>query len=441
MLAARTLAHVLATRAVPRGAVVVLDEAGQIGARQLRDLVQLARERHARLILSGDTRQHGAVAASDALRALEAYGRVRIAEIATIRRQDPARGRSTEERRFIARYRAAVKAAAAGDALDSFNRLEKLGCIREVVDAKRSAALAREFVTAVGRKETTLVVAQTWAEVHRVNEAIREALRADGKLGRGTELRTFRPLDATVAQRRDPHFYAEGQHVYFLRRYGRFAKGDVCEVRGATARGIVVRKAGVETTVGFSYADRVIVAESVRLEIAPGDRLQLKLNGRSPEGVALANGELVTVRRVNRDGAIVALDAAGRAKTIAPSQQLLTRGFAVTSYAAQGKTVDTVLFADAQSAAATSRNQWYVTISRGRKRVVVFTSDKSALRSHIARTAARPLALQLKVPGLASRLNPPAWVQRSRAVIAHLQRHAFLKRRHAALRQHIRRTL
>jgi ATP-dependent exoDNAse (exonuclease V) alpha subunit len=289
-------------------------------------------------------------------------------------------------------------------------------------------------------KETTLVVAQTWAEVHRVNEAIREALRGAGQLGRGMRLRTFRPVDATVAQRRDPHFYTPGQHVYFLRRYGRFAKGDVCEVRGATARGVLVHKAGVETTLGFRYADRLAVAEAVPLEVAPGDRLQLKLNGRSSEGVALNNGELVTVRHVRRDGGIVAVDAAGRAKTIAPAQQLLTRGFAVTSYAAQGKTVDTVLFADAQCAAATSRNQWYVTISRGRKRVVVFTSDKDALRAQIARTADRPLALHLRLPVVAPRLIPPAWVTRARAVIAHLHQRACLRRRHPAPNHQIRRT-
>lgn len=440
-LAAQTLAHVLAARAVPAASVLVVDEAGQIAARQLADLVQLARERHARLILSGDTRQHGAVAASDALRALEAYGHVRIAEITAIRRQDPSRGRSADERQFIARYRAAVKAAAAGDVAGSFARLEKLGCIREIGPADRSAALAQEFVAAVARKESTLVVAQTWSEVHRVNEAIREALRTRGQLGKGKTLRTFRPVDATVAQRRDPSFYIPGQHVYFLRRYGRFAKGDVCEVRGTNARGIILHKAGVDTTVGLRYADRLSVAEAVRLEIAPGDRLQLKLNGRSREGLALNNGELVTVQRVRRDGGIVAEDAAKRVKTIAPDQQLLTRGFAVTSYASQGKTVDTVLFSDAQSAAATNRNQWYVTISRGRRRVLVFTSDKHALRAQIEPLSDRPLALQLKTTQPPARRVEPNWAQRARTVIAHLQRRDFLRQRQSTRAPHPRHTV
>jgi hypothetical protein len=60
------------------------------------------------------------------------------------------------------------------------------------------------------------------------------------------------------------------------------------------------------------------------------------------------------------------------------------RGYAVTSYAAQGKTVDYVLFSDSAVKAATNEQQWYVTISRGRKGVKIFTADKIQLRENIA---------------------------------------------------------
>lgn len=426
-LPAQTLAHLLATQALPPGCVLLLDEAGQVGARQLRDLLELALQRRARLILSGDTRQHGAVAASDALRALEAYGDVRIAELQEIRRQDPHRGRTRDERQFIGRYRAAVESAAAGDAAGSFDRLERLGCIREVEPDQRAAALAREYLAAEARHETVLAVAQTWAEVHRANEAIRDALRGERKLGSGVMVTTLRPVDATVAERRLPEAYPLGSQVYFVRRYGRFAKGDVCEVRGAAAGGVTLAKDGRETTVGFRYADRLALVEPVRLELAPGDRLQLKLNGRSAEGISLTNGELVTVHAVRR-GSVVVRDAAGRTKTLSSNQCLLHRGYAVTSYASQGKTVDTVLFADAQNTAATSRNQWYVTISRGRKRVVVFTSDRAGLRAGVARLSDRPLALELKPDAMSAASRPVSWIARARELIAHLHRRACLRR-------------
>jgi ATP-dependent exoDNAse (exonuclease V) alpha subunit len=65
------------------------------------------------------------------------------------------------------------------------------------------------------------------------------------------------------------------------------------------------------------------------------------------------------------------------------------RGYAVTSYAAQGKTVDYVLFSDSAVKAATNEQQWYVTISRGRKGVKIFTADKIQLRQNIAHSGHR----------------------------------------------------
>jgi hypothetical protein len=240
---------------------------------------------------------------------------------------------------------------------------------------------------------------------------------------------TLQAIDATLAVRRDPSFYQSGQYAFFVQRYNRFAKGEACEILGATERGLVLRKNGRRSTMSFRYADRFVVAREVPLEIAPGDRLQLKFNGRSTEGVALNNGELVTVKSFRRGGGLLVEDTTGRIKTLKPDQRLLNRGYAVTSYASQGKTVDTVLFADAASRAASNDQQWYVTISRGRKRVIVFTPDKEALRLAAHRAGARPLALEVSPLPSSNSRRALAWVQRARAVVATLQRITFLQRR------------
>jgi hypothetical protein len=76
-------------------------------------------------------------------------------------------------------------------------------------------------------------------------------------------------------------------------------------------------------------------------------------------------------------------------------------GYAVTSYGSQGKTVDYVLFSDSTIKAATNGQQWYVTISRGRRGIRIFTPDKEQLRENVARSGHRPLALEL-----AARVSP-----------------------------------
>jgi ATP-dependent exoDNAse (exonuclease V) alpha subunit len=421
-LPAETLAHLLATKTLSRGTVVLLDEAGQVGGRQLRELIRLVQGNSGRLILSGDTRQHGAVTACDALRAIEKHAGLKPAVLRRIRRQDPKQGVSNWERGFIRRYRAAVKAAAKGDIVGSFDRLDALGCICESGWGKRPAAVVGEYLAASSRKEAPLVVTQTRDEVRELNELIREGLRSVGRLGVGQDITAWHPLELGEAQKRDPRYFEAGGQVFFLQRYGRYAKGDICEISGANERGVVLLKDGRRSTLSYRYTCRLLVTAASEMCIARGDRLQLKFNGKSVEGTPLNNGELVTVHRLRKSGALVVIGDDGRRKTLAPSQRLFARGYAVTSYGSQGKTVDTVIFADAASVAATSAKQWYVTISRGRKRVVVFTPDKEGLRANIQRAGERELALDLQT-GILPPVPTGDWRRRALAAIERTRLH------------------
>jgi hypothetical protein len=84
------------------------------------------------------------------------------------------------------------------------------------------------------------------------------------------------------------------------------------------------------------------------------------------------------------------------------------------------------LFADSSSRAATNANQWYVAISRGRKRVIVFTSDKEALRANIRRNAGSDLALTLTPDGAttpAANQRVSAWTRRAMVAIERSRLH------------------
>lgn len=125
----KTVTNFLLKRKLADDALIVVDEAGQIGGRQMLELMRVAHERNARVILSGDTRQHTAVEASDALRAIERHAGIKPVELHKIRRQDPARARNEDERQRIRQYRKAVEAAAAGKFDESFERLDKMGAV------------------------------------------------------------------------------------------------------------------------------------------------------------------------------------------------------------------------------------------------------------------------------------------------------------------------
>jgi ATP-dependent exoDNAse (exonuclease V) alpha subunit len=195
-----------------------------------------------------------------------------------------------------------------------------------------------------------------------------------------------------------------------------------CPAAGADDHGVSLMKEGRRSTVSHRYADHFAVVKAMKMEIAPGDRLQIKANGRSVEGERLHNGELVTVARIDPTGALVVNDDHGLSKTLAPSQRMFVHGYAVTSYASQGKTVDSVILADAGNPAATNAQQWYVSISRGRRHVVVLTPDRIKLRASIQHSGERELVTE------GQRMTPDLnmsyrWTQRNREIIELNQRY------------------
>jgi len=121
----------------------------------------------------------------------------------------------------------------------------------------------------------------------------------------------------------------------------------------------------------------------------------------------------------------------GQPKTLSSNQRLFNRGYAVTSYGSQGKTVDAVLFADSGCRAATTSEQWYVTISRGRKRVAVFTENKADLRAAVVRSGQKDLALDLNADPTAAARAHAEHIRRS---LEHAERyrrfHALIAMQH-----------
>lgn len=392
---AQTVSEFLTRKPMQCGGVVIVDETGQLGAKQMQALLLYVKENGGRIICSGDTRQHGAVEASDALRAIEKYSGLKAAELTAIRRQDPARAKTSSERDFIEQYKQAVREAAAGLAADSFERLEKQGAVVECGIGEQQEQLASHYLELARKNETTVVVAQTWSEIHRVNEAVRAALKRESLIGADEQkVAALETVDLTDAQKRDRRFYDAESVLVFNRDTNGFRKGQCGRLIAMGDKGLVIEGANKIREVSFAQLGRITVCREKEMELSPGDRLQLKANAKIKDGRGLANGELVTVAKVERDGRIFLRDG----RTLEKDYRQFVRGYAVTSYASQGKTVDYVLFSDAAVKAATSHQQWYVTISRGRKGVRIFTTDKEQLRENIARSGDRELALDLTKP-------------------------------------------
>jgi len=386
-----TVTNFLLRGELAEGAVIVVDEAGQIGGRQMVDLLRLASERNARVILSGDTRQHGAVEASDALLAIERYAGVKPVELHVIRRQDPALGRSKRESSEIRRYRKAVETAAVGKLAESFERLDKMGAVVSCGFGEQADKLAGEYVRLTEEKSSAVVVSQTWGEVHRVNSKVRDALKGKGLLGASdVTIQALDKLDLTNAQKRDKRYYPQDAVIVFNQKVRQAEPGMRGKLAGIVKAGVLVEIDGKCVTVSNKVLGKINVCLPREIPLTQGDKLHLKANRRLASGAPITNGELVVVKSIGVNGDIELTDG----RVLDKSFREFLPGYAVTSYGSQGKTVDYVLFSDSTIKAATNAQQWYVTISRGRRGVRIFTPDKTQLRENLLRSGHRPLALE-----------------------------------------------
>ena len=128
------------------------------------------------------------------------------------------------------------------------------------------------------------------------------------------------------------------------------ARGERGKLIGISAKRLALELNGNVQHVPLTDLDHINVCRERALALSPGDRLQLKANSTSVDGRKLANGEVVTVAHIKSSGAIRLTDG----RVLPPHYRQFLRGYAVTSYGSQGKTVDHVLFSDSAIRAATS---------------------------------------------------------------------------------------
>ena len=368
---ATTVARFLADprmREAARFGVVLVDEAGMLGTRDTLRLFDAAAAARARVVLVGDRRQTRSVSAGEPLRLLEERAGLRPAEVTEIVRQS-------------GRYKDAAKALSEGRVAEALGVLDELGWVRELPDDHRYEAMADEYVRASsgtrrdGTPKTVLAVSPTWAEAGRITAAVRERLKAEGRLGEERVLGAWVPAHLTGAQKRDPASYEPGDLLAFHQNAPGFRNG---------ARLVVAEGQDLP----LKYADRFEVYRPVRLAVAAGDRVRVTRNGAAADGRRLRNGTLHTVRGFTAAGDLV-LDG-GRVLPAAWGH--LALGYAVSAESSQGKTADTVLVGlSSQSFGAANQRRFGVPATRGRERVLVFTDDREGLL-RAARRADEPLS-------------------------------------------------
>jgi conjugative relaxase-like TrwC/TraI family protein len=419
---AETVAKLLESEALQKaahGSVILVDEAGLLSTRLADRLLDVAAKLEARVVLVGDVGQHHAVERGQAFDLLQKSGRMSVVEVNEIQRQRGA-------------YKRFVEQVVKHDWEQAFMSLDNMDAVIETTLEKRQKLLAADYVAAIEKGKSALVVAPTHVECENVTEGIRKALKEKHALKGSADWKILRNLSWTDAEKRDAAHYEPGMVVQINRHIRDFSLGEQLEVIGERDGMVRVRSRGALQdkikALPLSQPKSFAVYQRDAIEVCEGERIRITSSGRNADGHRLNNGTLYTVDYIAHDGALVLENGWRLDKDFAH----LDYGYATTSHTAQGKTVDWVFIAQSAqlSSGASDAKQFLVSTSRGREGLRIYTDCIELLRENVSRVRERPMATEL----LESVRTEPRQVEKSSAQSRHRK---STKRTAAELGHHV----
>jgi conjugative relaxase-like TrwC/TraI family protein len=369
-------------RASLGGAVIMVDEASQLGTERLAKLIDLANRMDVgRLVLAGDTRQLQAIEAGKPFELLQTAGQPTSTIAENLRATSP-------------------QMQALNAALEQHDLPRAFDILRpetiEVPFASGPAMAARLWVERPPEeREKTLLLASGRAMRSAANTTVQEARLVRGELtGKGQSLTVLDRVTITREGARQMKGYREGRVVAFrtnLPSQG-IRQGDRGVVQGMDKGQVVLsmtdgsrRRFEPDRLPRNLAHDAVTIYEPKQLPLFAGDRIRWTDNDRER---GLLNGDMATIERAERD-AITVRTQGGERLQLGPNDPMrekLDLAYAVNVHIAQGMTATNgiILMSEREKLLNTSRS-FLVAVTRIAERAVLVVDNVKGLERDIMR--------------------------------------------------------
>lgn len=392
-LNADTVASLISSQAIQnklKDQVMWVDEAGQLSNKDLNKIFVIAKEQNARIILSGDIRQHSSVERGDALRVIQKYAGISPITVSKIQRQ-----KNND-------YKKAVEFLSDAKIEHGFKKLDQIGAINEIEDTKtRIEAVAHDYFDSTynsKKPKNTLVVSPTHAEANLITNEIRNKMRNEKILvGEERLFISYKSLQFTNAEKQNADSYQIGQTIKYHQNVKGITAGTKLKVSSVCDNKILaVDHKNKIHEIDKQTSDRFNVFEESKISVSVGDKIRITENCKGLDGKRLFNGTSHYITDFDKLGNI----KLSNGSTLSHLSGSFSYGYVMTSHASQGKTADKVIISQgSQSFKATSREQFYVSVSRGREAVSIYTDCKSDLLKAVTNTSERISATELLEKG------------------------------------------
>lgn len=364
--------------------VFVIDESSMVGNRDMATAVSLIAQGGGRAVMSGDEAQLKPLESGVPFSLTLHRSAADIAIMQDIVRQTPA-------------LRPAIEAMIAGNVRAAVTVSQQVGpdiIPREpgapvpsssIVDLKTlgesdvAALIAADYVGRTpGARDNTLIVAELNADRRAINDAVHDRLQAEGKLGESTTVSTLSRVSNSQADL--------GSRTFWQANTGHVVKmgEDYFTIKAVDGQSGTVSLTGLEgqderwLAPATLRRSQVAVFEAKTMTVSVGERLRLTTTDRDR---MLCTNDIGVVTGIGTRGRLqvtvgerqVSLDP-----NAAPGDRHIDYGYVVTTYSAQGTSVDYVITLEGVEGARkrmASQDSAYVALSRAKQHVQLYVDD------------------------------------------------------------------
>lgn len=220
--------------------ILVVDEAGMIGSRQMHSILSKAHEFGAKVVLVGDPEQLQAIDAGASFRAI--LQKTGFEQLSDIRRQKEEWQKEASRNFGLRKAREGLKAYEAHDHIHSYDT--KAAAISGMIEAwDENRCLSPE--------KTQIMLAYTRAEVKQLNETAREIRHKAGELGQ----------DRVFETEKGERAFAEGDRIYFLKNENKGLRvkngnlGTIRKIEGEEFTVLLDGTNGAQRAIHFNLKD------------------------------------------------------------------------------------------------------------------------------------------------------------------------------------------
>lgn len=377
--------------------MLVMDESSMTGSKDSARIAEIAHELGARVILQGDVKQHGSVAAGKAMKQTHDAG-INLSRIEETRRFDNA---TPQTKRAIAEMKLGNYGGALGGLDTTIAGADDL-----YVKVAERYIVNREELIAQGHADPKIgIVALTNADRQAVNIEVRKHLQGTGALDAKQFAKEH--LDdpkLTEAQRRYVVALRDAgvNRMTALRDYESqgIRKEEMLVVEGYnTANNTVAlrRSNGTVLNLDPDKLTKFSVARIQKRDYAIGDKVEARANiGRRTDPDRITNGTRGVIKQVDANGAQVAwLDGKNTTLDNAAMRQI-DHAYAHTSHKEQGVTNQVEIFAvSSNGASIINREAAYVAASRAKGNTEIVTNAHAKMLGNAGKETTKTTAVDI----------------------------------------------